>query len=177
MFAAPPLLALGLASSGEIDAVAAIATARVDAVDISKPNAVRINGAPNEDEWRLATPVDAFVQREPTDAAQPSQRTEFRVAYDATTLFVKVRAYDTAPEKIISYLTPRDQDSPCDWIRVFVDSYHDRLAADEFSVNPSGVKFDRYWYNDNNSDESWDAVWDGTVSRDQHGGSAEFSIP
>ena len=51
-------------------------------------------------------------------------------------------------------------DSPCDWIHVLIDSYHDKRTAYEFAVNPSGVKIDRYWYNDNNRDDSWDAVWD-----------------
>ena len=36
-------------------------------------------------------------------------------------------------------------DSPSDWIRVLVDSYHDRRTAYEFAVNPLGVKQDRYW--------------------------------
>src|SRR4029077_2024861 len=43
--------------------------------------------------------------------------------------------------------------------------------------NPSGVKIDRYWYNDNNRDDSWDAVWDVAVSRDPQGWTAEFRIP
>ena len=131
----------------------------------------------NEEAWRTATPVDAFVQRQPHDKGEPSQRTEFRVAYDATTLFVKVRTYDTEPDKIVTYLTRRDLYSPCDWIRILIDSYHDRRTAYEFAVNPSGVKSDRYWFNDNNSDDSWDAVWDVSVSRDQQGWTAEFRIP
>jgi hypothetical protein len=117
------------------------------------------------------------VQRDPEEGGVPSQRTEFRVAYDATTLFVKVRAFDTEASKIVSYLTRRDGDSPSDWIRVLVDSYHDKRTAYEFSVNPAGVKFDRYWYNDNNSDDSWDAVWDVKVARDADGWTADFRIP
>ena len=105
-------------------------------------------------------PTGGFIQREPTEGGEPSQRTEFRVAYDATTLFVKVRAFDTDPDRIVTYLTRRDNDSPCDWLRVLIDSYHDKRTAYEFGVNPSGVKLDRYWFNDNNRDDSWDAVWD-----------------
>ena len=90
---------------------------------------------------------------------------------------MKVRAFDTEPDKIVTYLTRRDLDSPCDWIRILIDSYHDKRTAYEFAVNPSGVKMDRYWYNDNNRDDSWDAVWDVSVSRDRHGWTAEFRIP
>jgi hypothetical protein len=117
------------------------------------------------------------VEREPDENGEPSQKTEFRVAYDTSTLYIKVRAFDTEPDRIITYLTRRDQDSPCDWLYVMIDSYHDRRTAYEFGVNPSGVKRDRYWFNDNNSDDSWDAVWDVSVSRDSLGWSAEFRIP
>ena len=168
------LAALALA----VTTAAGPATARVDAVAIpATAAAARAGGALSEEAWRAATPVDAFVQREPHEAGEPSQRTEFRVAYDTSTLFVKVRAYDTDPDKIVTYLTRRDLDSPCDWIRIFIDSYHDRRTAYEFAVNPSGVKMDRYWFNDNNRDDSWDAVWDVSVSRDAQGWTAEFRIP
>jgi len=151
--------------------------ARIDALAITPNNSVRVNGELGEEVWRLAPAVDAFVQREPEEGGQPSQRTEFRVAFDETTLFVRVHAFDTEPDRIVSFLTRRDQDSPSDWIRVLIDSYHDRRTAFEFAVNPEGVKQDRYWTNDTNSDDSWDAVWDVKVTRDQTGWSAEFRIP
>ena len=131
----------------------------------------------SEDIWKTAPLVSDFVQREPKEGAEPSQATEFRVAFDSTTLYVKVRAYDREPNKIVTYLTRRDDDSPCDWIHIFIDSYHDRRTAYEFAVNPDGVKQDRYWFNDTNNDKSWDAVWDVTVSRDQLGWTADFRIP
>ena len=153
-------------------------SSRVDAVPIADmPNAVRINGEISEAAWQAATAMDGFLQREPEEGGQPSQRTEFRVLYDATTLYVKVRAFDAQADKIVSYLTRRDVDSPSDWLHVFIDSYHDRRTAYEFAVNPSGVKIDRYWFDDNNRDDGWDAVWDAKVSRDAAGWTAEFHIP
>jgi hypothetical protein len=134
-------------------------------------------GTPTDEGWQTLIPVTAFVQREPKEGAEPSQRTEFRVAYDATTLYVRVRAFDAEPDKIVTYLTRRDDNSPGDWLRVFIDSYQDRRTAYEFAVNPSGVKQDRYWFNDTDRDDSWDAVWDVHVSRDRDGWLAEFQIP
>src|SRR3954447_6820260 len=139
--------------------------------------AVRAPGEITDDVWRTAPAVDAFVQREPEEGGRPSQRTEFRVVYDASTLFVRVHAFDTDPSRIVSYLTRRDDESPSDWIRVLVDSYHDRRTAYEFAVNPAGVKQDRYWFNDTEKDDSWDAVWDVKVSREADGWTAEFRIP
>src|SRR5262245_36000638 len=148
-----------------------------DATSIDAPTAVRVSGEISEEIWQRATPIDAFVQREPSEGGEPSQRTAFRVVFDSTTLYVKVRAFDTDPDRIATYLTRRDGESPSDWLRVIVDSYHDKRTAYEFAVNPSGVKQDRYWYNDTNKDDGWDAVWDVKVARDQSGWSAEFRIP
>ena len=60
---------------------------------------------------------------------------------------------------------------------MIVDSFHDRRTAFEFAVNPAGVKQDTYWFNDANSDQGWDAVWDVAVSRTNDGWRAEFRIP
>ena len=60
---------------------------------------------------------------------------------------------------------------------MLIDSYQDKRTAYEFAVNPSGVKLDRYWYNDNNRDDSWDAVWDVSVSRDAQGWRNVFLSP
>ncbi len=178
--AAAILVALGLCSP--LSAAPAgpggpAAVARLDAVPVTSPNAVRVHGDLSADTWSTAPAENAFVEREPMEGGTPSQRTEFRVAYDETTLYVRVKAFDTDPSKIVGYLTRRDVDSPSDWIRVLIDSYHDRRTAYEFAVNPAGVKLDRYWFNDFNRDDSWDAVWDVSVSRDADGWSAEFRIP
>ena len=154
------------------------AALRADAVAVpAAPDAVRVAGELSAEVWNTVPATGGFKQREPNDGDDASQRTEFRVAYDASTLFVKVRAFDTDPDQIITYLTRRDSDSPGDWLRVIIDSYHDKRTAYEFGVNPSGVKVDRYWFNDNSRDDSWDAVWDVSVSRDAQGWSAEFRIP
>ena len=144
---------------------------------VIRRGAARLNGPISDEFWRTAEPVNDFVQREPNEGGAPSQRTEFRVAYDASTIYIKVRAFDTEPDKIVGYLTRRDSDSPSDWIHVLIDSYHDRRTAYDFGVNPAGVKQDRYWYNDSNRDDSWDAVWDVAVSRDADGWTADFAIP
>ena len=105
---------------------AAAADARVEAVRVTGAAAVRTL---NDDVWEKAPIVSDFVQREPREGAEPSQSTEFRVAFDTSTLYVKVRAFDREPQKIVTYLTRRDDDSPCDWIRVYIDLYHDRRTA------------------------------------------------
>src|SRR5262245_40212596 len=102
-------LLLSAATSSATAGAIAAAVARVDAVPVpSTSTAVRVSGELSDQIWQTATAVDQFVQRQPEEGGRPSQRTEFRVAFDSTTLFVKVHAFDTEPARIVSYLTRRD---------------------------------------------------------------------
>jgi len=136
-----------------------------------------LDGDLSDPAWAQATPITAFVQREPLEGAPGTMRTEARVAFDATAIYVSVHAYDPDPDRIMGFLTRRDAGSSSDWVHVLIDSYHDRRTAYQFGVNPVGVKKDSYWFNDSNSDDSWDAVWEVVSRRDKDGWCAEFRIP
>jgi Domain of unknown function (DUF5916)/Carbohydrate family 9 binding domain-like len=139
--------------------------------------ALKLDGELTEEVWSRAPRIEGFVQRDPKEGAAPTYATEARVAYDARHIYVAVVAHDAEPDKIVGYLTRRDTHSPSDWIKVVIDSYHDKRTAYEFAVNPAGVKQDKYYFNDGNEDQGWDAVWDVSVARDSTGWRAEFRIP
>jgi hypothetical protein len=136
-----------------------------------------LDGDLSDPAWEQATPISSFLQRDPLEGAPATMRTEARVAFDANAIYVAVRAFDSDPDRIVGYLTRRDSGSSSDWVHVLIDSYHDRRTAYQFGVNPVGVKQDSYWYNDNNNDDSWDAVWEVVARRDTEGWCAEFRIP
>jgi hypothetical protein len=163
--------------AGRAGATARSGGARVEAADVTGATAIRLDGDFGEAVWRRAVPFGDFVQRDPREGAAPTFRTEARVVFDKTYLYVAVRAFDTEPGKIVGIRTRRDSSSPSDWLHVMIDSYRDRRTAYEFAVNAAGVKLDRYWFADGNSDSSWDAVWDVSVTRDAEGWKAEFRIP
>jgi hypothetical protein len=148
-----------------------------EALQIPASSPLTLDGKLTEEIWTQAPSINEFVQRDPAEGSPPSQRTDARIVFDATALYVGVHAYDSEPHRIVGMLTRRDQRSPSDWIKIVLDSYFDRRSAYEFGVNPVGVKLDRYYYNDGASDDSWDAVWDVQVARDNEGWSAEFRIP
>ena len=150
---------------------------RIAATAVSSATAIRLDGELTEEVWQTAPVITGFKQREPKDGADATLETEARVAYDATALYVAVLAIDPDPARLVGIRTRRDEFSPSDWIRVIVDSFHDKRSAFEFAVNPAGVKQDAYWYNDGNQDVGWDAVWDVAVSRGERGWRAEFRIP
>jgi hypothetical protein len=136
-----------------------------------------VDGDLTEEVWQSVPVIKGFKQRDPKDGADATFDTEARVAYDGSALYVAVLALDPEPARLVGIRTRRDEGSPSDWIRVAIDSFHDRRSAFEFGVNPAGVKQDTYWFNDANQDGGWDAVWDVAVSRGPRGWRAEFRIP
>jgi len=165
------LLVLVALAAGSSDAP------RIAAQPLSSASAIKLDGELSEDVWQQAPMVSGFRQREPTEGAAATYDTEARVAYDGDAIYIAVQALDPEPARIVGIRTRRDDSSPSDWIRVMIDSFHDRRSAYEFAVNPAGVKADTYWYNDNNADQGWDAVWDVAVSRNERGWRAEFRVP
>ncbi len=152
-------------------------TPHVPATPVPEATAVRVDGDLTDAVWQQAPVISGFKQRDPRDGDPATFDTEVRVAYDDAAMYVAVRALDPEPARLVGIRTRRDGDSPSDWIRVMFDSFHDRRSAFGFGVNPAGVKQDVYYYNDNNTDTGWDAVWDVAVSRDERGWRAEFRIP
>ena len=147
------------------------------ATAIRAPSSPQIDGLDTDALWRDAPLVDAFRQFDPKEDTEPTLRSEARFAYDDRNLYVLVRAFDPRPDSIMALLSRRDERTQSDYIRVIVDSYHDRRTGYQFMVNPAGVKRDIYLYNDVNEDVSWDAVWDVKTSIDSLGWLAEFRIP
>ncbi len=148
-------------------------------------HAVRVNGdAPvvdgrlGDEAWLLAPPVTEFVQRNPDEGAAVSESTVVRFLYTDRDLFVAYRAYDRQPNRVYGRLVRRDQRTSADYFSLFIDSYHDRRTAFEFSINPSGARRDVFIYDDGRGrDDSWDPVYDWATRRDSLGWTVEMRIP
>jgi len=128
---------------------------------------IEIDGKLEEASWAKASVLTNFTQQNPKEGAPATEKTEVRILYSKDFLYVGVRVFDSEPEKIKAILARRDSSPPSDWIRIWIDSYHDHRTAFEFAVNPSGVKRDVSWTDDSKTDEDWDAVWDVEVSLDE----------
>src|SRR5690348_5799293 len=125
---------------------AAMQTAQADASDsrpatlsvtaTHAPQAATIDGRANDAIWQTAPKISDFRQFEPRIDVDPSQKTEFQVAYDARNLYVFVRMYDSHPDSIMHALSRRDVRGPSDQIKVLIDSYDDRRTGYELAVNP-----------------------------------------
>ena len=140
-------------------------------------DAIELDGRLDELDWSRAPVLSDFIQQAPDEGAPATENTEVRILYTQENFYVGIKAYDSKPDSIRSILARRDSRTPSDWLRIYIDSYHDHRSAFEFAVNPAGVKRDVFWSNDRRPDDDWDAVWDVAVHQDGEGWSAEFQIP
>jgi hypothetical protein len=136
-----------------------------------------LDGKTDDPVWQQAQVIDRFLEFQPNEGAESRFKTEVRVAYDDRNLYILGRMYDPAPDSIVALLSRRDVRTESEWLKIVIDSYHDRRTAYQFIVNPVGVKRDYYVYGDNNEDDSWDGVWDVATAIDSLGWVAEFRIP
>jgi len=140
-----------------------------------------IDGKLDDEAWSRVPWSDGFIQSEPYEGREPSERTAFKITYDDKNIYVGVRANDSQPGKVERRMARRDQ-AGGDSIDVGFDSLFDHLTAFIFSVNAAGVKADQLVANDGQSsgdgdDMSWDPIWDVATSVDAEGWAAEMRIP
>jgi hypothetical protein len=140
---------------------------------------IRVDGRVDEAAWMAIEPLRA-VTSSPTFGAEPSERTEFRIAYDQDYLYVSGVLHDREPDGIRATSLRRDDGSLSnDWFAVTIDGYRDRENALIFGVTPAGVRTDLEVPNDAEGafNFAWNAFWDAEAIRTETGWSAEIRIP
>jgi hypothetical protein len=141
------------------------------------PEPPRIDGRLDDAVWQLAEPFDAFVQISPDEGAPPTELTEVRVLHDDRAIYVAVRCHDSRPGEIVRPMGRRDKPPVSDQVYVILDPSHDHETGYAFGLTAGGVLQDGVIYDDDRTNWDWDAVWDGRVTVDEGGWSAEFAIP
>lgn len=156
--------------------------------------AVRVEQAPNIDGvlddavWAEAPVIDDFTQQEPREGEPATERTEIRVLYDGSSLFLGIHAFDSAPDAVISTELRRDGDRILeeDNVQIILDTFMDSRSAYMFVVSPMGAQLDQQVADEGGRDRrggggavnrDWDGVWSVSARRVQDGWVAEVEIP
>jgi len=140
---------------------------------------ITLDGALEEEVWRVAEPAGDFIQAEPHEGTAATEATEVRIAYDADALYIGVICHDATPSGLIindirKDFAAGDQDS----FEVILDTFADRRNGFVFVVNAAGAKADTQIANEGRDvNTSWDAVWTVATKRGADGWSAELRIP
>lgn len=138
--------------------------------------AIQVDGRLDESAWAAATEITEFVQGEPVEGAPPEARTIVRILFAEDGIYVGARM-DEPEGPIARQLVRRDDQGQADFFVVGLDPNRDRRTGYLFQVSAAGVQRDAYLYEDNQEDDSWDAVWESEVAVDDDGWTAELRIP
>ncbi|MBK8857489.1 MAG: carbohydrate binding family 9 domain-containing protein [Opitutaceae bacterium] len=138
-----------------------------------------IDGRLDDAAWTTAAHSDALRQVSPRENADPTERTEFWVTFDSNHFYVAVRSHDSAGLAGISaYSLQRDQDNDSDdLVGIVLDTFNRQSDGYFFGLSAAGGLIDGLVQDKDQSNDDWDGLWHGRVTRDAGGWSAEFSIP
>ncbi len=130
---------------------------------------------------RQMSRIQGFVQREPTDGAPASQRTEVYLGYDQERLYAVFLAFDSDPSQIRANLASRENISGDDTVELTIDTFNDQRAAYTFRVTPLGMQWDARWTegfsNRAGFDTTWEAVWDSEGEVNDQGYMVRIAVP
>ncbi len=162
---------------------------RIRAVRTELP--VAVDGSLDDPAWERAEVSLGFLQRDPREGEPSTERTEFRVLYTPTTLYVGVVCYDSNAAGILATERRRDggtssntigagQDSleNDDTVALVFDTFHDHRNAFLFRTNPLGTQYDALITDEGRTvNKEWDEQWNVASQITSAGWIAEFAIP
>ena len=93
-----------------------------------------IDGHLTEEAWATAPVADGFTQRDPDEGRPATERTEVRILFDDTAVYVGARMFDGEPSQITRRLSPRDNDADADRLTIYLDPMRDKLTGAIFRV-------------------------------------------
>jgi hypothetical protein len=150
----------------------------------------KIDGLLTDPVWQSASAITGFRMVEPRPGEDPSEKTEARVLYDDTSLYIGVYCHDSEPARISGNTMAHDsgnvqsnmgyghgpQTASDDVVRVLLDPFQDKRNAYLFFVNSRGARGEGLVYAGSAS-LNWDGIWEADSRRLEDGWSTEIRIP
>jgi Domain of unknown function (DUF5916) len=158
-----------------------------------------VDGVLDERLWQQASPIEDFVQAEPSQGEPATEKTDVRLLFTSTMLYIGVTCFDSEPSKIVTTDSRRDSGlSGQDFFQVILDTYHDRQNGFIFGTNAVGIQYDAQVRNEGETlrggppgglgggntsgagagvNVNWDGSWVVKTRVTETGWTAEFAIP
>jgi len=139
---------------------------------------ISLDGSLDEAVWQRAQAAADFIQIDPDNGEPATEQTEFRIAFDANTLYLGIVCHDSeAGVRLTRYQKRRDeylqQDDKVQWT---IDTFLDGRTGYFFETNPSGAMADALM-GINGQNRQWDGIWNERVQRGATSWSIEVEIP
>ena len=139
---------------------------------------ITIDAKIDEEAWKTASIATDFIMFEPDNGKPISEnkKTEVKVLYDNTAIYISAVLYDDEPNKISRELTNRDDFGVSDNFSVSINGNNDGQQDFRFFVSAAGVQMDCL-ATESLEDFNWDAIWDSKVKITDFGWVVEMKIP
>jgi len=139
-----------------------------------------IDGRMDEPAWLAAEAITDFYQRERNEGLPATERTEVRVLFDRTTLYIGFRCFDSRPDLVSARAIFRDESGGSDdLVSILLDSFNDQRSAIQFVSNANGLieELLQAGENERTRNVDFNTVWTARGSRTPDGYDVEFAIP
>ena len=137
-----------------------------------------LDGVLDDEIWKIASVISDLHQFEPNDGGEPSERTEFYLAYSERFLYIGARMFDSDPSGISARQLVQGQGMQFDDAFEFIlDTFNNGRTGYQFQVNPNGIRREGVYENPNSLNADWSGIWQVESRIDEQGWTAEVAIP
>jgi hypothetical protein len=137
-----------------------------------------IDGVLDDELWQHATAIRDMHQFQPVDHGEPSERSEFYIAYSQNFFYIGARLYDDEADAIVARQLVQGGDIRSDDSLEFIlDTFNNGRTGYHFQVNPNGIRREAVFENPNMLNEDWAGIWKVETRVDDEGWVAEIAIP
>lgn len=141
--------------------------------DVPSPN---IDGELEDPAWQQAAVLEPFIGYFGTKPEDIKAPTEARVTYDATALYIAVRAHEPQMKEIEIVGAQRDDAIWMgDSIDIFISAAESGSPYYHFIINPHNVQWDAYYSTEN--DMSYNPQWQSATKMAEKEWRVEIAIP
>jgi len=137
-----------------------------------------IDGVLDDEIWKTATVISDLHQFSPVDQGEPSERSEFYIAYSERFFYIGARLYDSDPSGISARQLVQGQGMQFDDAFEFIlDTFNNGRTGYQFQVNPNGIRREGVYDQPNSLNSDWTGIWLVESRIDDEGWTAEVAIP
>jgi len=157
-----------------------------DRMTIPKINGeIKFDGNVDDACWQNIEPF-AMVMHTPTFGNQPTEKSEVRICYDNSYLYVGARLFDSDPSNMLISSKKRDElEVASEELMLIFDSFNDKENGLGFATTPTGLRSDFTISKDAIGGDphqgpfnvSWNTFWDVKTTKNEQGWFAEIRIP
>ena len=155
------------------------ATGRVTARAVRLTEPLRVDGQLDEAIYATVPAMSDFVQTEPVEGAQATEKTEVWVFFDNEHVYFVARCWESRPDRMMLNDMRRDNLNIAhgDNLAWIFDTFYNRRSGVVFEVNALGGRMDGQSINEGRTSFDWNPIWDLAVGRFDGGWTVEGALP